>query len=161
MNLLRNSRVNPKLSAHAYLFGNFDFNKSPLLPPGTKIIVHAKPGKRTSWAFHGEQGWYISPGIHHYRCIKVYIPKTHKERIADTIQIIPKNIHIPQANVEDHLRNRTNEIVELLKAKRANILMPSTSEQALIQIAKLLQQDDTPETNIAEKQEDATKMRNK
>jgi len=53
LNLLRNSRLNPKLSAWAYLFGNFDFNKCPLLPPGTKIILHAKPGKRASWAFHG------------------------------------------------------------------------------------------------------------
>ena len=48
LNLLRNSRLNPKFSAWAYLFGNFDFNKSPLLPPGTKIILHAKPGKRAS-----------------------------------------------------------------------------------------------------------------
>jgi hypothetical protein len=40
LNLLRNSRVNPKLSAYAYLFGNFNFNKTPLAPPGTKVIVH-------------------------------------------------------------------------------------------------------------------------
>ena len=48
INLLRNSHLNPKLSAWAYLFGQFDFNKCPLLPPGTKVIVHAKPGKRAS-----------------------------------------------------------------------------------------------------------------
>ena len=53
-NLLRNSRLSPKLSAWEYLFGNFDFNKNPLLPPGTKIILHVKPGKRASWTFHGE-----------------------------------------------------------------------------------------------------------
>jgi hypothetical protein len=29
LNLLRSSRVNLRLSAHAYLFGNFDFNKTP------------------------------------------------------------------------------------------------------------------------------------
>ena len=29
LNLLRTSRVNPKLSAYAYLFGNFDLNKTP------------------------------------------------------------------------------------------------------------------------------------
>ena len=27
LNLLRQSRVNPKLSAYAYLFGNYDFNR--------------------------------------------------------------------------------------------------------------------------------------
>jgi hypothetical protein len=43
LNLLRSSRVNPKLSAYAYLSGNFDFNKTPLAPPGTKVVVHLKP----------------------------------------------------------------------------------------------------------------------
>ena len=84
LDLLRKSRLNPKLSAWAYLFGNHDFNRHPLLPPGTKIVLHAKPGKRTSWAFHGEQRWYIGPAIDHYRCIKCYIPKTHRECITDT-----------------------------------------------------------------------------
>ena len=53
LNLLRNARLNPKLSTWAYLFGNHDFDKYPLLPPGTKVILHAKPGKFTTWAFHG------------------------------------------------------------------------------------------------------------
>jgi hypothetical protein len=42
LNLLRNSRINPKLSAYAFLFGNFNFNKKPLAPPGTKVVVHKK-----------------------------------------------------------------------------------------------------------------------
>ena len=34
LNLLGASRVNTKLSAYAYLFGNYVFNKNPLAPPG-------------------------------------------------------------------------------------------------------------------------------
>ena len=34
LNLLRNSRVNPGLSAYAYAYGEYDFNKHPLCPPG-------------------------------------------------------------------------------------------------------------------------------
>ena len=37
LNVLRSSRVNPKL---------YDFNKTPLAPPGTKVIVHLKPDQR-------------------------------------------------------------------------------------------------------------------
>ena len=96
LNLLRTSRINTKLSAHAYLFGNHDFNKVPLLPPGTKIVIHNKPGKRPSWAFHGEEGWSIEPAPDHYRCIKCYLPKTHSTRISDTISIIPNIIPIPE-----------------------------------------------------------------
>ena len=55
-NLLRNSRLNPALSAYAYLFGPYDFNKSPMAPPGTRVILHDKPGNRTSWGHHDTPG---------------------------------------------------------------------------------------------------------
>ena len=35
LNLLHASRVNPKLSAYAYIFGEFNYNATPLAPPGT------------------------------------------------------------------------------------------------------------------------------
>ena len=40
INLLHPARLNLKLSAHTYFFGNFDFNRSPLAPPGTRAVVH-------------------------------------------------------------------------------------------------------------------------
>jgi hypothetical protein len=66
LNLLRFSRANPKLSASAYLHGNFDFNKTPLVPMGTKVLVHLKPDKQPSWAYHGTEGWYVGPSMEHY-----------------------------------------------------------------------------------------------
>ncbi len=42
LNLMRQSRLNPRLSAEAQLNGAFDFNKTPLAPPGTRVIVHEK-----------------------------------------------------------------------------------------------------------------------
>ena len=44
LNLLLNSSVNPALSAYTYLFRTYDFNKSPMEPPETRVIVHDKPG---------------------------------------------------------------------------------------------------------------------
>ncbi len=61
LNLLRPARVNPKLSSYAYVFGQFDFNATPLAPPGTKVLVHSKPQKRGTWDFNGKEGWYIGP----------------------------------------------------------------------------------------------------
>jgi hypothetical protein len=46
LNLLRQSRINPKLSAHAQMNGLFDNNKTPLAPPGTKVIIHKKTDHR-------------------------------------------------------------------------------------------------------------------
>ena len=36
LNLLRTARVNPKLSAHAYIHGNFNFNATPMPPQEQK-----------------------------------------------------------------------------------------------------------------------------
>jgi hypothetical protein len=79
LNLLRSSRVNPTLSAYAYVHGNFDFNKTPLAPLGTRVVVHLKPDKRPSWAFHAEEGWYVGPSMEYCRCVKCYIPATSRE----------------------------------------------------------------------------------
>jgi hypothetical protein len=48
LNLLRQSRIKPKLSAHAQLNGLFDYNKTPLAPPGTKVIINEKVDHRGS-----------------------------------------------------------------------------------------------------------------
>ena len=74
LNMLRRSRNNPQLSAHAYLFGNYDYNAHPMVPPGTKVMVHSKPNNRKSWEYHGKLGWYIGPSLDHYRCVKVLYP---------------------------------------------------------------------------------------
>ena len=59
LNMLRSSRLNPKLSAYAQLHGQFDLNATPIAPPGIKIVTHNKPDKRASWAPHGAEGWYV------------------------------------------------------------------------------------------------------
>jgi hypothetical protein len=33
----------PKLSAHAQMNGQFDFNRTPMAQPGLRVLVHEKP----------------------------------------------------------------------------------------------------------------------
>ena len=121
INLLRNSRVNPALSAWAYLFGNHDFNRVPLAPPGTKVIVHTKPENCGSWEYHGKEGWYIGPAFEHYRCIKVFMPETHSTRYSDTVRFIPEKVPIPLASVDEHLRATTEHLIDILLNKNKPI----------------------------------------
>ena len=72
LNLLRSSRIHPSLSAHASIFGIFDFNRIPLAPPGTKVVAHIAAGGRPPFGQHGTLGWYIGPSLEHYRCYKCY-----------------------------------------------------------------------------------------
>lgn len=74
LNLLRTSRINPKLSAYAQLFGQYDYNRSPIAPPGTKIVAHVKPSVCGTWDLNGEQGWYVGPSPDHYRNVNCYFP---------------------------------------------------------------------------------------
>jgi hypothetical protein len=68
LNLLRGSRINPKLSAWAQIHGTFDFNRTPLGPPGTRVLAHEKPDARTTWSPHTLDGWYVGPAMESYRC---------------------------------------------------------------------------------------------
>ena len=42
LNLLCQSCINPFLSAHVQLNSKFNYNATPFVPPGTKVIVHIK-----------------------------------------------------------------------------------------------------------------------
>ena len=68
LNLLRKLHMNPKLSGYAQLHGEFNYNATPLDPPGTQIIVHEKPTVRETLSEHGVKGWYLGPSMEHYRC---------------------------------------------------------------------------------------------
>jgi hypothetical protein len=85
LNMLRTSRINPKLSASTHIFGQYDFNRAPMAPPGTRIIANETPNRRSAWALHGKYGWYLGPALEHNRCYTVSITKTRGNRIVETV----------------------------------------------------------------------------
>ena len=115
LNLLQPSRLNPKLSAYAQLEGAFDFNRTPLAPPGTRVIVHEKPNQHRTWAPHGIDGWYIGPALDHYQCYRVWIPSTHAERIADTIQFFPTLLCTPTLSHRDDTLQAARKLTHALQ----------------------------------------------
>jgi hypothetical protein len=50
LNLFRRSRINPQLSSQAHMHGAFDFNRTSLAPPGTKVLIREKPDVWETWA---------------------------------------------------------------------------------------------------------------
>jgi hypothetical protein len=103
LNLLRTSRLHPQLSAAAHYHGLVDYNKTAFAPPGCKIIAHEEPGKRRTWAPHGQHGYSLGPAMHHYRCQHVYISTTSSERIVDNLEFFPHNYQMPQLSSTDRL----------------------------------------------------------
>jgi hypothetical protein len=43
VNLLRQNKINPKISTWEFVNGPFDLNKTPLAPVGCRVLIHAKP----------------------------------------------------------------------------------------------------------------------
>jgi hypothetical protein len=54
LNLLQASRQQPTILAYEVVYGHYDYNCHPLMPLGSKIVVHEKPLQRGSWDPHGK-----------------------------------------------------------------------------------------------------------
>ena len=82
-----------------------------MAPPGTRVIVYDKPGKRTSWGHNNTPGCYIGPSLDQYRCMQCYMPATEIVRIIDTLQYIPKTFAFPKTATEDYLQQAIGDII--------------------------------------------------
>ena len=137
-NLLRPSQIQPNLSAHQLIHGNFDYNKFPLAPAGCKVIAYETPNVRPTWADHGVEGFYIGPSKEHYRSHLCYIPKTGQTRISDTVAFFP-NFDLPQATTIDELQQATEKITQLLSNPTPH--HTQTAEEALTDLKQLFNID--------------------
>ena len=115
LNLLRASRLNPKMSAYAYMYWNFDYNRTPLVPPGTRFVSHIKSGIQRLWEFNGEQGWTVS-SPDHYICITCYFLTNRQERQFDSVTFILKTVSYPSVKMEDYLAQAAEDIIYMLTA---------------------------------------------
>ena len=142
LNLLRNARVNPKLSAWAYLFGPYNFQAHPMAPPGTLVAAHAKPNKRASWAPHCRKAWYIAPSLEHYRNFKCFVPDTRAEIVTDTVDLIAHNKDIPTISHDEYVQQALMDILAVLQQKqKSNVPSLQFGEKindAVIAVADIL-----------------------
>ena len=89
LNMLRQAKVTPTVSAFAYLWGQHNYNANPFAPLGCKVEAHITPGTREMWAAHTASGYYIGNAWEHYRVTRYMSaqPKLHvsaKQYFSDT-----------------------------------------------------------------------------
>ena len=114
MNLLRPSKINPRISAYTQLKGVFDYSKTPIAPPGCKIIIHDRYEERRSWARHGTPGFFINAAPDHYRNYECYIPSTKSTRFSNTVDFFPTTGK-PLTTTSERLELILQDLLELLK----------------------------------------------
>ena len=125
LNMLRFSRINPKLSAYSQPEGIFDFNRTPLALLGMKAIVHERTKQRGAWASHGQRGFNIGPAPHHYRHYSIFVITTGGTRVSDTIEFFPSSFEMPTST--DRIINAARDLTDALQFAPCDYLRPNIS----------------------------------
>jgi hypothetical protein len=137
LNLLRTSKLHPQLSAAAHFHGLVDYNKTAFAPPGFNIIAHEKPGKRRTWAFHGQHGNSLGPAMHHYRCQNVYISSTASEPIVDTLEFFQHNYQMPQLSSNNILIMAAKDMMDAIQNPHPEVTFAHVGDDTISTLAEL------------------------
>jgi hypothetical protein len=132
------SRINPRLSSYAALEGQFNFNKTPLAPVGTKALIFLDPNKRNTWQSHAVDAWYVGPAKQHYRNYKFFIPETKGYRITGSAKFFPAHCKMPAIEPGDTVRLAAQDlIVAMQKLSNAPIDLNPKHTAALRELTEI------------------------
>jgi hypothetical protein len=158
LNLLHQSRINPKLSMWKQINGRYDFNRTPIAPPGVRVKAHARPAQRQTWAPHTFDAWYVGPTLEHYRCHTVWATKTRNLRIVNQLMWFPHH-SFPRLDNLDLLRATVEDAIEVLRSPPTETFV-STREDShrsqLINFFGTLQQEAAPPTKVKTPQQSSS-----
>ncbi|KAL7481119.1 hypothetical protein ACHAW6_006805 [Cyclotella cf. meneghiniana] len=138
VNLLRQAKVAPGVSAHAYLYGPHDYNKHPLAPLGCAVQIQEKPSRRKTWDPHSVDGWYVGMSTEHYRCFRVYHKETRAERVSDTVFFKHQYITVPKVTRADALIKAAKELTSVIRNGLPSAT-PATNMEDLTKLASIFE----------------------
>ena len=110
LNMLRQYRLKPEISAHEQVYGIQIFERTPLSPLGCKVQIHEKPHKRLTYDPHLVDGWYLEPSVHNYICYTCYNIDIGGETTPDTIYFFPEFMKIPNYSSRDMSIHDTSDL---------------------------------------------------
>ena len=125
------------MSAFNHLEGIFDYNATPMAPPGIKVLVYETPTQRRTWAQYGVEAWYICHASLHYRYFKCYVPATRGEHTATSIYFFPHDFAVPANNQHDDAARSICDLTAALKHIYTYSPVQSIGDEQLLAIQKL------------------------
>ena len=136
LNILGPCRQNPALSAQAAMNGCFNFDATPMAPPGTKAMTHVKPQRRESWGYHAEKAWYVGPAMKHYRCYTVVSANTKRSKISDTVAFQHHTVEVPTVTPADRIIRAAKELNAAIRNQPTD--MPTDQISAINRLREVL-----------------------
>ena len=119
VNLLRQSSLRPHISAWKHFNGPFNFDATPMGPPGCKAIAHAKGSTRLSWDYRGHMGFYVGPAVDHYRCYKIIKTSTSAVIVSDTVVFQHPTLSVPTLTTTDRIIHCLRALTVAIRADRS------------------------------------------
>ena len=114
--MICSSQNNPRFSAYSATHGEFDFDNTPLEPPGTKILVHKKSTACAYFTIHAVEGWYIGLYLEQHLCYHCYISTTPPTINAYNVELSPQKIPFPSTNTDDYLLQAEEDIIRIVSS---------------------------------------------
>ncbi len=137
LNMLRTSKMMPKVSAYAYLWGKHDRNANPFAPLGCKVEAHVTPGTRETWAPHTASGFYIGNAWEHYRCHKIFICNTKHTWTCLTVFFKHKYLMMPTITPANTLIRAADYLTDAIAGL---IPAPTATQDAVNQLMVIFKQ---------------------
>ena len=139
--LTRKCPNNPNISTYEALYGHkYNFDAKPMVPIGTRVVIHDKSNERNTWGAHGRSGWYVGPALSHYRCFTVVPNSTGIPRVTDTVEFFPEILKLPGSSETEALTAVLQDLLKVLKRakERGNSSRVSKVEESLFGIVEEL-----------------------
>ncbi len=156
LNLLRQSKVAPKISAFAHVHGPHNYMKKPFAPLGCAIQAHVKPEDRRTWDTRLDAGFSLGTSMQHHRCFWVYITKTRATRISDKVFFKHQYITNPTLSPESHIAAAAQQLSTALKG---NIPAGNETAKALKKVSKLFTKIAAAKNKTAKAKEQHNRVR--
>ena len=137
--LMIKSRINQNPSAREQLFGMFNFNITPFVTPGTRILVCEKPENRATYGPYVSYGCFIGRSPLQYRCFKCYMVITKSWRASGTVDFFPHHFDMPKTSSADVAAITASQLIHALE--NPTPALPFKFEETSLAVIKKLSED--------------------
>jgi hypothetical protein len=156
LNLLRQSKVAPKISAFAHVHSPHNYMKKPFAPLGCAIQAHIKPEDQRTWDPQSDAGFSLSTSMQHHQCFWVYIILTWAMRISESVFFKHQYITNPTVSPESNVVAAAQQLATALKG---NILAGNEMAEALKKVSKLFTKIAAAKNKAAKAKEQRNRVR--
>ena len=144
--LLRQTIINPNISAFAYLYVPHDYNAQTFVPIGMEAMIHKKPSRRKTFAQYCSKGLVLGSSPVHYQCWNLWTTITKATRVSGTVLFKHNYITNPEKTPTDAITASANRMTETL-LNHTPINMREDDSEALRRLETISTRAATTNTN--------------